>query len=157
MALRLGANEILDPSAGSIAERVREMTDGRGADAVIEVTGAAAALAEALRTAACSARVVTPGFLQGEARGLFLGEEFHHNRINLVSSQISGVAPEASYRWSKPRPVADRDPPAARGPADLLPLITDVVRFEEAASLFARLDAGEPGMLQAVLDFAEPS
>jgi hypothetical protein len=36
------------------------------------------------------------GFFQGEAQGLFLGEEFHHNRINLVCSQISGVNPQSN-------------------------------------------------------------
>jgi hypothetical protein len=34
-----------------------------------------------------------------------------------------------------------------------LPLITDEAPFERAPELFARLDAGDPGMLQAVLTF----
>jgi hypothetical protein len=40
---------------------------------------------------------------------------------------------------------------------DLLPLISHVAPFAEAPALFARLDAGEPGLLQAMLDFGAPS
>jgi threonine dehydrogenase-like Zn-dependent dehydrogenase len=152
-ALKLGAAEALDPNAGSVAEIVKEKTEGRGADVVIEVTGVAAALNEAIRTAAYSARVVALGFFQGEAKGLLLGEEFHHNRINLVCSQISGVAPEASYRWTKLRLWQSAIRLQHEGALSLLPLITDVERFEDAPALFARLDAGAPGILQSMLRF----
>jgi threonine dehydrogenase-like Zn-dependent dehydrogenase len=35
----------------------------------------------------------------------------------------------------------------------LTPLITHTTPFQDAPALFARLDKGEPGLLQAVLDF----
>jgi 2-desacetyl-2-hydroxyethyl bacteriochlorophyllide A dehydrogenase len=153
VALQLGADRVLDPTAGSVAERIKSETGGRGADVCIEVSGAAPALAEAIRTVAYSSRVVAMGFFQGEARGLQLGEEFHHNRIELICSQISGVSPAASHRWSKPRlwQTAVRLQHEKR--LNLLPLITHTVAFTEAPALFARIDAGEPGMLQSVLTF----
>ncbi|MGK9230961.1 zinc-binding dehydrogenase [Inquilinus limosus] len=155
MALLLGASEVLDPAAGSVAEIVKEKTGGRGADAAIEVSGVPAALAEAIRTVAYSARVVALGFFQGEARGLFLGEEFHHNRVQLVCSQISGVAPGASYRWSKPRLWQTAVRLQHEGRLNLLPLITEEVPFRQAPALFERLDRGDPDALQAVLTFGE--
>ena len=153
LALKLGADRVLDPTAGSVAERIKSETGGRGADVCIEVSGAAPALAEAIRTVAYASRVVAMGFFQGEARGLQLGEEFHHNRIELICSQISGVSPAASHRWSKPRlwQTAVRLQHEER--LNLLPLITHTVAFVEAPALFARIDAGEPGMLQSVLAF----
>ena len=93
MALRLGADRVLDPTAGSVADLVKSETGGRGADVCIEVSGAPAALAEAMRTVAYASRVVAMGFFQGEVRGLRLGDEFHHNRIELISSQISASRP----------------------------------------------------------------
>jgi threonine dehydrogenase-like Zn-dependent dehydrogenase len=93
------------------------------------------------------------GFFQGEVPGLRLGEEFHHNRVQLICSQISGVAAEASYRWSKPRLWQTAIALQHEGRIDLLPLITDTVPFSEAPAMFARLDAGDPAILQAVLDF----
>ncbi|MBA3520693.1 MAG: zinc-binding dehydrogenase [Rhizobiales bacterium] len=155
MAVRLGVQEALDPGAGGIAEIIKERTGGLGADVCIEVSGAPAALGEAIRSVSYSARVVALGFFQGEARGLHLGEEFHHNRVNLVSSQISGVAPEASYRWTKPRLWQTAVRLQQEGVLSLLPLITDVAPFKEAPALFDRLDRGAEGVLQAMLSFED--
>jgi threonine dehydrogenase-like Zn-dependent dehydrogenase len=154
-AMSLGAAQVLDPSTVSVAAEIKEMTDGRGADACIEVSGAPAALSEAIRAAAYSSRVVAMGFFQGEVSGLRLGEEFHHNRVQLICSQISGVAPEASYRWSKPRLWRTAVKLQHEGVLSLVPLITHSAPFNEAPALFARLDLGEPGLLQAVLDFED--
>ena len=74
LASRLGAHLTLD--GGGAAEAIKELTGGRGADVCIEASGASAALNEAVRACAYSARVVALGFFQGEARSLFLGEEF---------------------------------------------------------------------------------
>ena len=155
MALRLGAARVLDPTHTSIAETIKSETSGRGADVCIEVSGASAALAEAIRTVAYCSRVVAMGFFQGEARGLMLGEEFHHNRVELICSQISGVSPGASHRWSKLRLWQTAVRLQHEGRLNLLPLITHAVSFHDAAALFARLDAGEPHLLQAMLTFAD--
>lgn len=153
-AERLGAHHLLDAVQGGVAEQIKAMTGGRGADACIEVSGAAPALSEAIRAAAYEARVVAMGFFQGELSGVRLGEEFHHNRIRLICSQISGVAAEASYRWSKPRLWRTAVDLQHRGVLDLVPLITHTAPFEDAPALFAKLDGAEPGMLQAMLEFA---
>ena len=100
LALELGADQALAPAAAST---IKEFTGGRGADVCIEVSGAAPALTDAIRSVAYASRVVAMGFYQGDIAGLRLGDEFHHNRVELISSQISGVAPAASHRWSKPR------------------------------------------------------
>jgi threonine dehydrogenase-like Zn-dependent dehydrogenase len=153
VALRHGAHVAID--AAGAAEQIKEQTAGRGADICIEVSGAPPALAEAIRVVAYSARVVAMGFFQGEVAGLRLGEEFHHNRVQLICSQISGVAPEASYRWSKPRLWRTAVELQHAGVLDLVPLITHVAPFADAPAMFARLDRGEPGLLQAMLDFTD--
>lgn len=153
-ALRLGAHHAIDPGPEGAAEQVKAMTGGRGADACVEVSGAAPALADAIRAVAYSSRVVAMGFFQGEVAGLRLGEEFHHNRVDLVCSQISGVDPAAQHRWSKPRLWRTAVELQHRGVLNLTPLVTHRAPFADAPELFARLDRGEPGMLQAVLDFA---
>ncbi|HEV7415756.1 MAG TPA: zinc-binding alcohol dehydrogenase [Tianweitania sediminis] len=157
MAERLGADRTFDPSELSVADAVKDLNGGAGADVCIEVSGAAPALTEAMRTVTYAGRVVAMGFFQGETRGLQLGDEFHHNRIELISSQISGVAPEASHRWSKPRLWKAAVRLQHQGRLDLLPLITDSVPFEDAPALFERLDAGDATILQSVLTFGDPS
>ncbi len=157
MAEKLGADRTLDPTAAPISDVIKSETGGSGADICIEVSGAPPALAEAMRTVAYASRVVAMGFFQGEARGLQLGDEFHHNRIELISSQISGVAPDASHRWSKLRLWQTAVRLQHEGRLNLLPLITDTVPFADAPALFERLDKGDPAILQSVLDFGATS
>ena len=154
LARAAGAVDLaLDPAEGSPAERIKALTAGRGADVVIEVSGATAALHEAIRAVGYSGRVVAMGFFQGEARGLFLGEEFHHNRVTLLCSQISGVAPERSYRWDRLRLVETTMRLQVAGVLNLAPLITHTFPFEQAAEAFRLLDESPADALQVVLDF----
>ena len=157
MAERMGASHTIDPSAATVSDAIKDVNGGVGADICIEVSGFPPALAEAMRTVCYAGRVVAMGFFQGETRGLQLGDEFHHNRIELISSQISGVAPEASHRWSKPRLWRTAVHLLHEGRLHLLPLITDTVSFDEAPTLFDRLDKGDATILQSVLDFGEAS
>lgn len=155
LASRLGADHVLDPRSGPVAEQVRDLTGGRGADVCIEITGNHRAMHEAIRTVAYSSRVVVGSFLQGEGTGLRLGEEFHHNRIQVVSSQISGVAPWLSHRWDFERLCRTVLDEAVRGRVDLLPLITHTVPFEQSATAFHLLDERPQDALQVILDFTE--
>jgi len=154
MAQELNAvDEALNAGEGQVAERIRALTGGRGADVVLEVSGSSAALHEAIRAAAYSSRVVTLGFFQGAAQHLYLGEEFHHNRINLVCSQISGVAPQLSHRWNALRLAQTVMALAAEGRLALAPLITHTLPYHEAAEAFRILDEQPQDALQVVLDF----
>ena len=156
LAKELGAIKYgFNPSHGSAAEQIKELTNGRGADVTIEVTGSARALHEAVRATAYSARVVVLGFFQGEAQGLFLGEEFHHNRISLVCSQISNVDPALSYRWDRLRMIHSIMDLQAKGSLNLRPVITHVIPFKQAAQGFQILDETPDQALQIVLDFSE--
>lgn len=154
LAQDLGALDIaLNPGQGSPAERIKALTAGRGADVVVEVSGHYAALQEALRAAAYSAKVVSLGFFQGEAAGVFFGEEFHHNRIQLICSQISGVDPAVSYRWNRDRLYQTLMRLQAEGVLDLKPLISHVIPYEDAAEAFRLLDEKPEESLQVVLGF----
>lgn len=153
-AVELGAaDHVFNAREGQIAERIKEKTEGRGADVCIEASGAYPALHEAIRAAAYSAKVVTLGFFQGQGSGLDLGEEFHHNRINLVCSQIGGVGPELTYRWNRDRLVRTGMRLQAEGVLRLRPLITHIVPWRQAAEAFRLLDQEPEAALQVVLDF----
>jgi 2-desacetyl-2-hydroxyethyl bacteriochlorophyllide A dehydrogenase len=156
LAKELGSIEDgFNPKDGSPAEQIKSLTDGRGADVTIEVSGSTHALHEAVRATAYSARVVALGFFQGEAQGLLLGEEFHHNRISIVCSQISNVDPALSYRWNRIRLIHTIMDLQAKGRLHLRPVITHVIPFEQAAQGFQILDETPDQALQVVLDFSE--
>jgi threonine dehydrogenase-like Zn-dependent dehydrogenase len=156
LARELGAiEEGFNPRDGFPAEQIKALTNGRGADVTIEVSGSTRALHEAVRATAYSARVVALGFFQGEALGLFLGEEFHHNRISLVCSQISNVDPSLSYRWDRIRLIHTIMDLQAKGSLNLRPVITHIIPFKEAARGFQILDETPEQALQIVLDFSQ--
>ena len=146
------ADIVLNADEGEVAERIRDITNSRGADVAIEVTGSTIALNQAIRSVAYSARVIALGFFQGEAGGLFLGEEFHHNRVNIVGSQIFGTDPELTYRWNRLRLIQTFMRLQADGAIDLMPIITHVIPFDGAGEAFRILDQEPENALQVVLD-----
>lgn len=156
IARQSGAADILlNAGDGEVAEHIRALTDNRGADVAIEVTGSTVALNQAVRSVAYSAKVVALGFFQGEATGLFLGEEFHHNRINIVGSQIFGTDPELTYRWNRLRLVQAFMRLQADRVVDLKPIISHVIPFNNAGEAFRILDQEPESALQVVLDFTK--
>jgi len=156
IALQSGAADIVfNAGDGEVAERIRAITDNRGADVAIEVTGSTVALNQAIRSVAYSARVVTLGFFQGEAAGLVLGEEFHHNRVNIVGSQIFGTDPELTYRWNRLRLIQTFMRLQADKVVDLTTIISHVIPFDNAGQAFRILDQEPENALQVVLDCTE--
>lgn len=155
MACQLGAvDEALSPAESGVAEHIRALTGNRGADVCIEASGAYSALQEAIRTAAYSAKVVSMGFFQGQGQALYLGEEFHHNRVNVVCSQIYGVSPELTYRWNTDRLVHTFMDLQAQGVLNLRPIITHVLPFSASAEAFRICDMEPETAVQVVLDFS---
>jgi len=152
-AAAFGAAHALDPVTDDVGERIKELTDGRGADVCIEISGSYRALHEAVRGCAVGGRVVAAGFYQGDGLGLRLGEEFHHNRVQIVSSQISSAPLGIAQRWSPERLHRTVVELVAAGRVDVLSLVSHVVPAPLAADAYALLDADPAAALQVVLDF----
>lgn len=79
-----GADHVVDPREGDGALAVHRLSGGRGVDVAIELAGTYPALQAAIRCVRVGGTVCAAGFYQGESRGLWLGREFHHNRLTLV-------------------------------------------------------------------------
>lgn len=156
VAERLGAGHVVDArtDAGAGAT-VRELLGAQGADAAIELSGSYRALHEAIRSVGVAGLVVASGFYQDEGIGLRLGEEFHHNRVRIVGSQIGGTPLPLGPRWDQRRLVHTFVGELAGGRVRVDPLVTDVVPAGDVASAFERLDAGRPETLQVVLRFPD--
>ena len=132
---------------------VRDLTAGAGMDAAIELSGSDRALHEATRCVVVDGTVVASGFYQGGASHLRLGEEFHHNRVRIVASQISGTPLALGPRWHQPRLVQVFMDQVAAGRVDVARLVTDVVDASDVAAAVARLDAGDARTRQVLLRF----
>jgi 2-desacetyl-2-hydroxyethyl bacteriochlorophyllide A dehydrogenase len=154
VARDFGAVDVVAADApGGAGPAVREITGPAGADSAIELSGSDRALHEATRCVAVDGTVVASGFYQGGAAGLRLGEEFHHNRVRIVASQISGTPVALGRRWDQARLVAVFLRQAVAGRVDVGRLVTDVVDAPDVATAFERLDRADPETLQVVLRF----
>ena len=73
LALEIGAETVIDPTAGSLTEQVADATDGRGFDVVIEAAGVPPAMASAFPIAALGARIVLVGIDVGGSAPVEIG------------------------------------------------------------------------------------
>lgn len=104
LALGLGAHAAIDPAAEQDGAGAAIKRAGRGVDTAIETSGSAAGLHDAVAAVALGGTVVTVGFYQGGAPQLRLGEEWHHNRLDMVSSMGAWGAPHRSGPgWDRAR------------------------------------------------------
>ncbi len=153
LALELGAYEAFAPGP-DVAPAIRERTAGRGADVAIELSGVFPALHEAIRIVGPDGRVVAAGFYQGDATALRLGEEFHHNRVDVVASQIGAVPAHKRARWDVPRLQETVVDLLASGHPDVTRLVSHRFDVEDAAQAYELLDTEPATALQVVLEFA---
>jgi threonine dehydrogenase-like Zn-dependent dehydrogenase len=153
LAKELGAVHVIDFTKQRPAEEIKDLTENRGADVCIEISGSYQALHEAIRSTAYNSKVVSSGFFQGEGIGLSLGEEFHHNRVNVVCSQIFGVSPALDHRWTVERLERTVMNLAAEERIGLKPLVTHTFRVEDADEAFRLLDEDPSEAVQVILKF----
>ncbi|WP_144709870.1 zinc-binding alcohol dehydrogenase [Curtobacterium pusillum] len=150
-ALAMGAAHALEPGA-ELALRVRELTDGAGADVAIELSGNYHALHDAIRTVGVDGTVVASGFYQGAAQPVRLGEEFHHNRVQVLASQIGAAPARLRARWDVPRLQRAVVDAMAKGRLDPRPLVSHRYPLAKAATAYAMLDTDPSAALQVVLE-----
>lgn len=145
LALRYGAQAALDPRAGDAALEIHQLTGGRGVDVAIELAGAYPALATAIRAARVGGTVCAAGFYQGEAQGLWLGREWHHNRLNIVVPHGCGWGhtPRDYPAWDQDRAYDCLVSMMRQGRLAAPGLIDPVVTLDEGPEVF-RLIEREP-------------
>lgn len=145
-AVAHGADAALDPTADDAALRIHELTRGKGVDVAIEAAGSHAALAAALKSARIGGTVCAAGFYQGEASGLWLGREFHHNRLQMIVPHGCGWGhePRDYPRWDEWRTYQTIVEMLQKGRLDLSGLIQPLVSLEQAPDTWRRIE-DDPG------------
>jgi 2-desacetyl-2-hydroxyethyl bacteriochlorophyllide A dehydrogenase len=152
-ALAGGATHVLNPDSDKVAEMLRELTSGRGADVVIEVSGAAPALNEAIRTAGYNGTVVAMSWYGGTFESLQLSGEFHHNRTRIISSQVGAVSPYLGPLWTVARRSRIAREFMDSFARDLESFITHRIPLADARQGYRLLDQGSPDALQVLIDY----
>jgi threonine dehydrogenase-like Zn-dependent dehydrogenase len=145
-ATRNGAEATFDPASGDAAQEIHQRMGGPGADVAIELSGTYPGLATAIRCARLTGTVCSAGFYQGEARGLWLGREWHHNRLNLVIPHGCGWGhpPRDHPRWDETRAYDCIVGMMRQGRLTARDLIAPVVALEEGPEVFRAIEE-DPG------------
>ena len=125
--LKYGADATLDASEGKVAERLRELTDGKGIDVAIDFVSSAQTLQAALGALGKGGRLVTLG---GH------GESFKADPGAMLRNELEILG----SRYATRQEVLESLALVARG--ELWPLVTEKVPLEQAESIHQRLDRG---------------
>ncbi|WP_184500031.1 MULTISPECIES: glycosyltransferase [Rhizobium] len=129
---------------------------GRGADVAFQTRAHAASLHTALKALRPQGTVIDLAFYQDGANSLRLGEEFHHNGLNIRCAQINRVPRGLAPRWDRRR--------LARVTLDLLKtedatirehMITHIVPMDEAPDFLVDLIENRPEFLQVIFKASE--
>jgi threonine dehydrogenase-like Zn-dependent dehydrogenase len=154
LAASLGATQTLDPGGvASVGATVKQLNGGRGVDAAIETSGVAAGLHAAIASVTVGGRVVSVGFYQGDAVGLRLGEEWHHNRPTMVSSMGVWGCPHRDHpAWDRQRLTEAVVELLYHGGVQSEPLLSAVFDFDDAEEAFRLIDEGR-GVLKVGLAY----
>ena len=154
LALIFGADRALDPAACDVGYEIKSASPQRGADVAIEVSGHYAALHEAIRSARKSGTVVAAGYYQGGGTALRLGEEWHHNRITMISSMAVWDNPHRDYpTWDRIRINATVTDLMAAGRLRTDGLITHRIPFTHAQEAYELIDASPADVVKVVLTY----
>lgn len=147
-AIELGAHVSLDPEEENDLARLQALLP-QGADLVYELSGSPAALDQAIAATGYAGRVVIGSWYGQKRASLDLGGRFHRNRIRLMSSQVSTLAPELSGRWDKRR----RFEVAWEMLRQVKPArwITQRVPFAQAAQAYQMIDQNPEDTIQVIL------
>jgi threonine dehydrogenase-like Zn-dependent dehydrogenase len=99
-----GADVTLDPTTGEdVGVKIRELTDWRGADVVIEYSGAMEAMQASVKGIAFGGNVVAGAFPPPYKAGLDFGGEAHMNRPNIIFSRTESDPNRDHPRWDNRR------------------------------------------------------
>jgi 2-desacetyl-2-hydroxyethyl bacteriochlorophyllide A dehydrogenase len=144
------ADLVLSPEE-DVPRRVLELTDGLGADLVIEASGNPLALAPAIDSVAFGGTVVVSSWYGTKPVAVPLGGAFHRRRLRLVSSQVGSIDAALQPRWTHRRRL---DLAASfLGRLDLGALITQRVALECAADAYRLVDERPAETVQVVLTY----
>lgn len=149
-SLASGVTASLDSADPDLQERLSALLSG-GADLVYELSGSPEALDQAIAAVRFSGRVVVGSWYGQKRASLDLGGRFHRQRLRLVSSQVSTLAPELSGRWTKER----RFSVAWEMLADTKPArwVTQRFPLEQAAQAYRLLDENPGEAIQVLITY----
>ncbi len=137
LARSMGADHTLNAKGCDVPAEVYRLTDGRGADAALEVVGAAKTVQSAIMSVRRGGAVTLVGNLSPTVEVPL--QPIVNRELTLLGSCASNGEIPQCIEYLR------------RGLIDVRPMITATARLEEGPQWFDRLYAGEPGAMKVIL------
>jgi len=154
-ALDLGADAAWEGGGADGPGSAADAPRGRdGDDLIFELSGQPAMLDTAIQCAGFDGRIVVGSWYGAQTAPVNLGGRFHRNRLRMISSQVSTLAPGFSGRWSKARRLATAWEQIARVRPSRL--ITHRFDIKDAQAAFEQVSARPGETLQVLLIYGAP-
>lgn len=157
LALAMGADHAIDPRAEDAALAVHHLTGGAGVDVAVELGGVYPALHTAIRCARLGGTICSAGFYQGEAHGLWMGREWHHNRLTMIVPHGCGWGhePRDYPRWDRWRAYDAIVSLMRKGRLNAPGLVNMIVPLEEATDIFDVIRERPEAVIKYAVRFPE--
>jgi threonine dehydrogenase-like Zn-dependent dehydrogenase len=104
MSRKLGCTA-LSSEDPELIDKIYDLTDNRGVDRIINVSGSPVALQLGIDAAAFEGTIVEASWYGNRKVTLDLGTGFHRKRLRLCSSQVSRISPSLTGSWDKKRRI----------------------------------------------------
>jgi threonine dehydrogenase-like Zn-dependent dehydrogenase len=157
LALRLGADAAFSPDEENFVEKVKAATGGAGPNAVVEVTGSAAALQQALEYIAWEGRISLLGCTRISDVPIDFYKYVHRRGISLIGAHTFTRAKQESApgRWTEHDDYRTFLKLVSAGKLQVRPLISEIVSPEAASDVYGRLAEMKQPPLGFVFDWTK--
>lgn len=155
LALTLGADHAFSPDEENLSEKIRELTYGKGADAVVEVTGVAAALQQALTHVAREGRISLLGCTRIPDANIDFYQYVHKPGVSLIGAHTFVRPKVDSYPgyWTTQDDYCTLLALIAAKKLKVRPIISEIVSPECAPAIYKRLAEEKNPPLGIVFDW----
>lgn len=154
LAETYGAHHTLDPNNDDTAAAIRGLTAGKGVDIAIELSGVYAGLSAAIASARVGGLICSAGFYQGKAQNLFLGREWHHNRLTMIVPHGCGWGhePRDYPYWNRQRALSTIVSMMRQGRLNADGLVNRVYALGEATEVYRDILAQPDAIIKFAVD-----
>ncbi len=141
LALNLGADYALDPADADYIEQVKQITGGKGVRNIVEVTGSARALEQALEFVAPMGSIALNGCTRVSDMKIDYYSQVHRPGVKLIGAHNFARPKVESYpgHWTMEDDCLAIMDLAVGGRIDIRSIISEVHHPSEAHAVFARL------------------
>ena len=157
LSLRLGADYALNPADADFSEQVMRITKGKGVNACVEVTGASAAMTQALECASYMGRISLLGCTRVSDCAVDYYQQVHKPGVKLIGAH-NFVRPKVEsypHHWTHHDDCRAILGLLSAKKIGILPMVSRVVKPEDASKVYTELCENKEFPMGTVFDWRE--